>query len=134
MVLPRQVQEILGVRGGIALDGDVSGSARIKVILRDGDVLLKIQRRFNHGGDQTRAQMPLDVAVEQPNPWLHRVLAMTLDHNVYRLDLPGLSALNRRTKLASGQTTRVSRRIGILGKSFSVTPESSKMPLSSGPR
>lgn len=66
-ILARQVKQVFGVGGCVALGGRVPGLAREEVVGRDGKGLLQLQRRLDKGGDESRDDVPFDVAVEEPD-------------------------------------------------------------------
>ena len=55
------------------------------MILRDLDFLLHGERRFDHRGDEAGGDVPLDMAVEEPDTWIigaeaHHDVAARWDH------------------------------------------------------
>lgn len=92
------------------------------MVLRDGEGVLQICGRFDHGGDEAGGDVPFDMAVEEPDAW--RTWRVSLDCNSYSVvkarqgkgwHLSGLSALKRMTKLPWGRTIKTSLRIGTFG-------------------
>lgn len=66
-VLVGEVEEVGCVAYGVAFGGHVSGSAGVEVVFWDFKGLLQGERVLDKGGDQTRDDVPFDVAVEKPD-------------------------------------------------------------------
>lgn len=151
-VLPSEVEEVDRVAGGVAGHGDSTGRAGIEVLLRERDCLLQLEGRLDHCRDQTGRDVPLDVAVEQPDTLIMGENTNALVSRHFCADRtrgvvvkvkeggrmfgnsPGLSALKRMTMLPVGSRTSVSRRIGIAGKLDDEGFSSSKVPTSASER
>jgi hypothetical protein len=70
LVLALEVEDVDRVTGGIASGRDAACLADVEVVLRDREVLLHFERRLDHGRCQTGGEMPVDVAVEEPNTFV----------------------------------------------------------------
>jgi hypothetical protein len=67
LVLAGEVQEVGSVACSVALCEGVGSSANGEVVVGNGQVLLDVERGFDKGGEKTRGNMPLKMAVEKPN-------------------------------------------------------------------
>lgn len=67
------------------------------MVLRDGQRLLQGQGGFDKGGGEPRVEMPLDVAVEEPDAWI--VCHEPQDHEAQWIDHRGVSAHRDRGKI-----------------------------------
>lgn len=172
--LARQVEQVLGVarriadrrgrvRGGGRAGGVVVRGDGVVVVCPGGEEgLLELQGGLDKGRGEARVEVPLDVAVEEPDAcmceisgWFfsffspnHRDRCLSErfvggtktkrdDKKSFfktQQDAPGLSATNRNTMKPIGFKTTVSRFMGTGGKSASVTLESANRPASSSDR
>lgn len=67
LVLAAEVEEVGRVPGGVAGRRLAGGLAHGEVVLGDGDLLLQLGGGLDEGGHQAGDDVPLDVAVEQPD-------------------------------------------------------------------
>lgn len=75
--LTPQISQVLSITSRIALCRSIAILASLPVILGDLAIqlLLQIKRSLNHGRNQTRGDVPLDVAVEEPHAGVVRLEA-----------------------------------------------------------
>lgn len=69
-VLASEIEVVDSVTGGVTLGSHSSSLAGIEVVRGDFDGSLKGKRVFDKGGDQTRDDMPLNMAMEQPDTFV----------------------------------------------------------------
>lgn len=71
-VRPREIKEIDSVASRIPSSRRVRVLAYLEVIGGNAaaELLLKSKRIFDHGRNKTGRNMPLDMTVEQPDPWV----------------------------------------------------------------
>lgn len=66
-VLARQVEEVDSVGGSVALGGGTSGVTDGQMVIRNSELLLDFKRSLDERGEKTRGDVPLNVAVEEPD-------------------------------------------------------------------
>lgn len=76
---------ILGVAGGVALRRNSVPMAHILVGGRDADGLLQDLRRFDEGGREAGFDVPLDVAVEQPDACMFDQFGLESSNGICRV-------------------------------------------------
>jgi hypothetical protein len=67
LVLASEVKVVGRVGSSVTLGGHVSGGAGVEVILGDLNGLLQSKGILDKGGNETRDDVPLDVAMEEPD-------------------------------------------------------------------
>ena len=87
-VLARQVKQVACVARRVPGSRYIGRSARIKVIARDAQRLLQLERRLDHGGYQARGDVPFYVAVEEPDTGVVRSEAQ--DDVAFRIKHKGI--------------------------------------------
>lgn len=71
-VLPREVQQVRCVTGGVSGNRYVPCRAGGEVVFGNRDCLLQLQRGLDHGRDETCSDVPFYVAVEEPDTYVSR--------------------------------------------------------------
>lgn len=66
MVLSGEV-EIIHVSSSVALSGHIASLANFKMVAGQADGLLQVEGSFDKGGNEARDNMPLDMAMEEPD-------------------------------------------------------------------
>lgn len=67
LVLAHQTEEISGIARSVALCGRADFGAGVEVVLGNGELLLEFKWCFDKRGNETRGNVPLDVAMEKPD-------------------------------------------------------------------
>jgi hypothetical protein len=66
-ILASKVEEVDSVGSSIALGGGTSGVTDGQMVIRDSELLLDFKRSLDESGEQPRGDVPLNVAVEEPD-------------------------------------------------------------------